>query len=173
MSRPVTQDWVHALPMMQQTVLMTAIRGPDGVPKYGATKMLLRWYRRCVLYCALEHEVISDPKDKRGGSFTGPSLEGPSSHELPPWEDGMNEIVGSVLKEVDGLPHHFFLHLIHAAEIIGYKHPDKRISAWWASVYGRFVDSFHMHPESQDEMDARLGDIYDGWLARSDPATTA
>lgn len=172
MNRPVTQDWVHSLTMMQQTVLMTAVRGPDGVPKYGATKMLLRWYRRCVLFCALEHAVISDPRDPRGGSFTGPSLDG-SVDDPPDWEVAMDGVVGGVLKEVDGLPHHFLLHLIHAAEIVGYKHPDGKIRAWWRRVYRRFVDSFHMHAEAEAEMDHRLGDTYHGWLARSDPATSA
>jgi len=38
----VLQPWVEKLPMMQQTVLMTAIRGPDGLPKYGNVKYLLR-----------------------------------------------------------------------------------------------------------------------------------
>ena len=32
----VLQDWVSDLPMMQQTVLLTAVRGPDGLPKYHA-----------------------------------------------------------------------------------------------------------------------------------------
>ena len=44
----VLQPWVSGLTFMQQTVLLTAIRGPDGVPKYGPTKMLLRWFRRCI-----------------------------------------------------------------------------------------------------------------------------
>lgn len=33
MSKSVIQEWVQDLTMMQQTVLLTAIRGPDGMPE--------------------------------------------------------------------------------------------------------------------------------------------
>lgn len=29
----------------------------------------------------------------------------------------------------------------------------------------------HVHPETEDEMDSRLGDVRAGWLNRADPAT--
>jgi hypothetical protein len=45
----VVRDWVAALSLMQQSVLLTAIRGPDGVPKYHPSKYIVRWYRRAVL----------------------------------------------------------------------------------------------------------------------------
>lgn len=70
----VTQEWTHALSMMQQTVLLTAVRGPDGHPKYGAVKMLLRWFRRCVLFSAIDGAVLVTPCQPGGGSFTGASL---------------------------------------------------------------------------------------------------
>jgi hypothetical protein len=52
MSKPfsVLQDWVCELPLMQQTVLVVALRGPDNVDKNHIGKFLLRWMRRCVLY---------------------------------------------------------------------------------------------------------------------------
>src|SRR5690606_37672840 len=69
----VTQSWTHELPMMQQTVLLTAVRGPDGSPKYGAVKMLMRWFRRCTLLSAIDGKALTTPWDNNGGSFTGPS----------------------------------------------------------------------------------------------------
>jgi hypothetical protein len=168
--KPVTQEWTHSLPLMQQTVLLTAIRGPDGLPKYAGVKMLLRWYRRCVLLSAMDRRVLSDPYDNNGGSFTGPSLK----HELDAgWEEGMNAVVDDYLRSLDAIPHHFQLHLMHAAEIVGYKHPDLRIRTWWAKVYHRLVNDMHLHPETLDEMNERLGDDRSGWLRRADPATTA
>lgn len=174
-SKPVLQDWVTRLPFMQQTVLLTAIRGPDGLPKYGPTKFLLRWFRRCVLYSAMDGCALTDPRDTNGGSFTGPSL--PGGLALPNaigagWEEGMNDLVGQYLREVDAIPHHFQLHFIHAAEIIGFKHPDERIRAWWSrGVYVRLVHDMHLHPETEAEMDRRLGDSRSQWLERADPAT--
>ena len=74
----VTQEWTHALSCMQQTVLLTAIRGPDGVAKYHPSKYMIRWFRRCVLLGALDHNVFENPYDPRGGSFTGTRIFGRS-----------------------------------------------------------------------------------------------
>ena len=170
MKGPVTQEWTHAIPLMQQTVLLTAIRGPDGLPKYGGVKMLLRWYRRCVLLSAMDGKVLTDPWDDNGGSFTGPSLQ----HQLDAdWEEGMNAIVDDYLRTLDAIPHHFQLHFIHAAEIVGFKHSDERIRDWFQKLYFRLVNDMHLHPETVDEMNDRLGDNREGWLRRADNATTA
>lgn len=163
----VLQGWTESLPLMQQTVLLTAIRGPDGLPKYGCVKMLLRWFRRCVLLSALDRKCLTDPCDNNGGSFTGPSLPGIAKY----WEDPMNEIVSEYLRTLDAVPHHFQLHFMHAIEILGYKHPDMRICAWWSSVYLRLVRDMHLHPESEQQLDERLGDERSGWLNHADPAT--
>lgn len=174
--RPVLHDWVWQLPMMQQTVLLTAIRGPDGVTKYGAHKLLLRWYRRCILLSAMDGKVLNNPCDLNGGSFTGPSLPKypPNDHlaeQNDHWEPAMDAIVDDYMRSLDALPMHFHLHLIHAVEILGYKHPVERIRLWWAKLYIRFVNDMHLSPETCAEMDARLGDSRQGWLDRADPAT--
>jgi hypothetical protein len=72
------------------------------------------------------------------------------------------------LQRVDELPHHFQLHFMHAAEILGYKHPDVNIRLWWKEVYLRLVNDMHLFPEREHEMDERLGDTYDGWRAREE-----
>ena len=166
--RPVTQEWTYDLTMMQQTVLLTAIRGPDGIAKYGCVKMLLRWFRRCVLLSAMDGRVLDNPCDNNGGSFTGPSL----TEKWEQWENPMNDIVGEYLKTSDALPHHFQMHFMHAAQILGFKHPIRRIRVWWNHVYTRLVNDMHLHNETESEMDRRLGDDRGQWLERSDPATT-
>lgn len=171
----VTQEWTHDLPMMQQTVLLTAIRGPDGIAKYGGgVKMLLRWYRRCILLSALDGKVLDDPLEPNGGSFTGPSLD-PKMHgdSIDDWDDLMLIHVNDYLRQVDALPHHFQMHFMHGIEIIGYKHPEHRISMFWRQVYLRLVNDFHLHPETEAELDDRLGDTRSGWLKRADPATVS
>ena len=155
--------------MMQQTVLLTGIRGPDGLTKYGSVKMLLRWYRRCVLLSAMDGKVLPNPYDNNGGSFTGPSL----GVQIEAWEVGMNTHVDAYLRDQDAVPHHFQAHFMHAAEILGYKHPDERVRAWWNAVYERLVNSLHLHPETEAELDERLGDNRAGWLKRADTATVA
>ena len=176
----VLQPWVLTLSMMQQTVLLTAVRGPDGHPKYGPVKLLLRWYRRCLLLSALDGEVLGTPYYEGGGSFTGPSckLTDCVSGETDgvswiSWMPPMYALVDDYLRSLDALPHHFQLHFLHAIEIMGYKHPAADIASFWASTYIRLVNDMHLHPESEDELDVRLGDSREGWLARADPATAA
>lgn len=171
MNTCVTQAWTHAIPMMQQTVILTAIRGPDGLPKYNAVKLLLRWYRRCVLLSAMDGKVLADPCSVNGGSFTGPSLD---IEFIDRWEKGMEAIVDDYIRQLDGIPHHFHMHLMHAAEILGYKHPDDRVAHWWMNrVYLRFVNDMHLQPETHAQLDERLGDNREGWLKRADKATVA
>lgn len=169
---PVTQDWVHAIPLMQQSVLLGAIRGPDGQPKYTGVKLLLRWYRRCILRSSLDGGcVLTNPSDPRGGSFTGPSLDRDASG--PHWVDQMQAHVADYLRQADALPHHWQTHFMHAAQIVGYKHPDPTIAGFWHAVYLRIVFEMHLWPETMEQMDKRLGDDRSGWLSRADPATVA
>lgn len=176
-NKSVVQEWVSELPMMQQSVLFTAIRGPDGIPKYHVVKYLLRWYRRCILYSAIHGEIITNPFDQRGQSFTGPSL-GAKGFPIPPersdeaeWEPGMDYVLTQYLRALDEIPHHFQTHFIHGAEIIGYHHPDQRIRPWWGAVYFRLVHDMHFFPESKEQMDERLSDGEEAWRARADKAT--
>lgn len=173
--RSVLQDWVHELSFMQQTVLLTAIRGPDGVPKYGPVKMLMRWYRRCILISSLEGDVIDTPyKQGVGGSFMGPSYDRTDYVGTGKmlWQDCMDDIVSQYLREVDALPHHFQMHLMHAFQIVGVHHPQHHtIGLWFRKTYLRLVNDMHLHPELDEEMNERLSDSRDNWLKRNDPAT--
>src|SRR5262245_58332891 len=60
------------LSIMMQSVLMSAVRAPDGIKKDHPVKVLMRWYRRCVLISAFDGEALIDPFVEGGGSFTGP-----------------------------------------------------------------------------------------------------
>jgi hypothetical protein len=172
--RSALQDWVGGITVMQQSVLLGAIRGPDGTPKYHSVKYLVRWYRRCVLVSALDGKVLETPHAFGGGSFTGPSY---TATTLPhDWHPKMNELVDLYLQAVDELPHHYQMHFMHAAEILGYKHPDSAaggIREWWHAVYLRLVHDMHLWPETEAQLDDRLGDDRSGWLARADKATVS
>lgn len=171
MARPATQDWVNELTIMQQSVLLGSIRGPDGVGKYHKAKYLLRWYRRCVLLSALDQKVLATPYTFGGGSFTGPSYQ-PTTLEHD-WQEQMDNVVGDYLQSLDELPHHFQMHFLHAAEIVGYKHPDPTIRAWWHQLYSRLVKDLHLSIETEAELDFRLGDCRDQWLSTADKATAS
>lgn len=161
--RSVTQDWVQELSYMQQTVLLTAARAPDGLRKNHPVKVLLRWYRRCTLLSAFTGEAFRDPYAAGGGSFTGPFT---ADHASDIGITTFHEIRGVYLDHVDEMPHHFQLHLMHAAQIVGYKHssPDTRV--WWLTFYEMIVNDAHLFPESEALMDERLGDSEQAWRAR-------
>lgn len=166
------QAWVNDLNFMMQSVLLTAVRAADGLPKNHVSKLLLRWYRRCVLYSAFESReagrpiVLSRPWTLGGGSFTGPSYEGlhPIDEEAT-WRSFDRYVVDKYLASVDEIPHHFHLHLMHAAQIVGYYHSDPVLRAWWNRFYLRCVNDMHLFPESKDAMDKRLGDSEVDWRA--------
>jgi len=171
MGRPVLQEWAMQCSLMQQSVLMGIVRGPDDTPKYHPVKPVLRWYRRCLLLSALDGQVITDPYDLRGGSFTGPSLS-LTNPMLNDWKKEMWAKVDDFMQHMDQYPIHFWLHMMHAIEIMGYHHSDLDIREWWNALYQRMVHAMHVFPESQEQLDKRLGDTREGWVERSDPAVT-
>lgn len=157
--RTVTQDWTHELTLMQQTVLILALRGADGLAKFHPYKELVRWYRRCVLVAAFEKRVLSKPYEPGGGSFTGPT------HDLKLAADWF-------MDARDEMPAHYRDHFMHGVQILGYKHPDKETAKFWREFYYRMVHALHLWPETEAQMDERLGDTLEGWQSRSDPAST-
>lgn len=176
----VLQDWVSELSLMQQTVLLTAIRGPDGVRKDHVSKLVLRWLRRCILISAFDRCVLTNPYDVRGGSFTGPSMDHSVSeydglmryyplggHGRKTWPDAMVDIFGVYIKATDELPHHFQAHVRNSIEILGYKHPDQYIRESWFGFYLLLCDDLHLNREMEDQMDYRLADNKEQWLKAS------
>jgi len=162
--RSVLQDWVHGLTFMQQSVLIAAVRGPDGLRKDHCSKVLCRWLRRSFLFSAFQRRPYDNPHEPGGGSFTGPSCPGATND----WEPEMDMAVEEYLRHVDEMPHHFQLHFMHAAEILGYKHEDPRIQTWWHRTYLKLVNDAHLFPESEAQMDRRLGDFEAHWREREE-----
>jgi len=130
--------------------LLSGVRAPDGLPKEHPLKMMVRWYRRCILFSAyMRGTLLSDPyTDDHGGSFTGP------------WDRELDfkGITQRILKSVDEVNVHYLMHFIHVTEILGYKHPDESIRAEWHQLYLDFADDLHLNPETEQQMDERLGE---------------
>jgi hypothetical protein len=159
--RSVLQDWVHDLTFMQQSVLICAVRGPDGIRKDHPVKVLCRYLRRSILICAFDGRVRWSPYEPGGGSFTGPlKLDGNGETE-----GHLDKFIEVYLRHVDELPHHFQLHFMHAAEILGYKHPDSDVRGFWSGCYAAIVNDAHLRPETEEVMDHRLGDVEEQWRA--------
>ena len=174
---PVQHVWVTRIPMMQQSVLFAAIRAPDGLRKNHSVKVLMRWYRRCILLSAFDKRVLADPFEPGGGSFTGPfEIHHAAEFIRESWPnedwgkswwalDAMRKIY---LEHVDEMPHHFQLHLMHAAQIVGVHHPVEKIREWWNEFYLMIVNDAHLQPETPQAMNLRLSDNCDEWRAREE-----
>ena len=156
----VMQKWTHDLTLMQQSVLISAVRGPDGMRKDHVSKLLIRWLRRCILRSAFSGDILATPAWLGGGSFTGPSCR---VEDGEAWQPKMDAVLDEYLSTLDEVPHHFQLHFLHASEILGYKHPDGFNRHWWHRTYLRLVNDMHLNPESELQMDKRLGDIESQW----------
>ena len=183
--RPVQQDWVCELTMMQQSVLFSSIRGPDGVPKGHPVKPIIRWFRRCTLLSAFDRRALSDPFEPGGGSFTGPYTEehaklhfGTDAEfnqalEIDGWDlvcwKAFHKLPGVYLRHVDELPFHFMNHLLQSSLIVATFHPNQFCRDWWQRFYDTVVNDLHLHPEDAGEMARRLSDNEAAWAAREKP----
>jgi len=144
----VLPDWMAELPLQQQSVLILATRGPDGVRKHHPCKHVVRALRACVLKAA------------RYGRMLGPDEEGDTFMSTKPltssfaWGDACDEF----FNHVDELPHHYYLHLAHAAQILSIHYPQSYDALLWGDFYDRVCEDLHMAPESPEAMAARLND---------------
>jgi hypothetical protein len=169
MSHIVFQEWMFPLPMQQQSVLVLACRGPDGIPKHHPSKGVVQRYRASVLKAArLGRVMLSD--ENEGGDFLTLEHFTDDHH----W----STLLRDFFENVDGIAHHYYMHLMHGAEIIGYKHPQNLFRDRWGQFYSLCCKNLHLPPESEGAMDARLSDWdRQHWAAPAhvfnEPAATA
>lgn len=134
--KSVVQEWLSQenITFKQQTVVLNSLRGCDGQSKYDLSKKFARKLRSVILYNAAAANT----------SFMR--------------EDMTLEDVREFAGDCDKYPVHYVMHVCHAVEIIGFKHPEKEIREWFKEAYLIIVDSLHLKPENEDECDYRLRD---------------
>lgn len=146
--KSVVQDWMQNITWKQQTVVLAAMRGCDGVGKDDVSKKVHKLMRACVLENA------------------GTKNTGFMATDLADWHDDqvyterMNRVY-EFRRDIDKYPTHYILHFMHAAEIIGFNHPDEKVRQFWEQAYLVFVNAMHLQPEIKAENDFRLRDGVD------------
>lgn len=156
----VQPAWCLNLTLQQQSVLLLAARGPDGIPKSHSCKDVQRAYRASVLVAA-----------KRGRElYYGEKADTFMSLDMIADNDAWAEICKRFFDGIDQLPHHFIMHLMHGAEILGYKHPDIKMRIRWRGFYIDCCRDMHLEPETEEDMDERLNDWEDSSLVEADGA---
>lgn len=139
----VVKPWMDDLPLRMQSTILLSLRGPDGIQKNGPHKDLIRELRFVALVPAFPRDIFPKADDV----FMGQQRGYCDAHVLRQFKD-----------DHDQYPHHWILHLIHAAEIIGQFHPDIPIREFWWIFYMEMCDAMHMVPEDLEQLTARLSD---------------
>jgi len=142
-------DWTETLTLQQQAVLLLALRGPDGFPKYHACKGLLYFYRACVLKAAHKGRML------QLGEHCGSLMTMRYFDDDWQWNDTLNRFAGTE----DELPLHFYTHLMHGAQVLAYKHPSALVRKRWFQFYEQCCNYLHVPVESERTMDGRLNDF--------------
>jgi hypothetical protein len=134
----VLQDWVQQLGLRHQGSLLTAVRGCDVVEKLHPTKALARCFR----------EAILNP-------HCGDARKAATFIEKVDYDE-LERRMENFRKNYEQLPLHYVMHVLHAAEIVAYKHPSAEVRQSWSWFYHRTVRSLHLNPETEEQLDARL-----------------
>ena len=132
----VVHPWLNDLSMKQQTVLLSALRGCDGVAKDDISKKFVRAFRSLILQNAAPGK----------GRFMKDELT--------------DKDITIFLQAPDVYPMHWLLHFIHAIEIVGYNYPIADTAHWWKCLYQDITNALHFNMETKVQNDERL---QDGW----------
>lgn len=136
--KSVLQDWVMRLPLRGQGGLIVGLRGCDLAPKNPGDdtpeRALVAFLRFCVMNPADAREI-----DVPGAFFrsTPPDVWKPS--------------------QFGHYPQHWYAHIMHAFEIVGYFHPDNSVRTHAFHIYSRLVHNLHLNVvETKAELLQRL-----------------
>jgi len=144
----VLHDWTMDLTFQMQALLMTGMRGPDGSMKDNPAKAIVRFLRGVVLKPAGRCNLEENDNSFMWGCYD------PEMTEM-----SFERFAKELIDDHDGYPHHFLMHLIHCAAVVGFYHPDDWTRTNWIWFYKNMCDAFHMHPESVTEVSKRLNDF--------------
>lgn len=128
--RSVLQNWVMELPLREQGTLLTCVRGCDLEPKsWVSTGVANSAGRRLTAFIRWSFMVPADPRevDSQEGSFM---------MSTPPYPFKPSEF--------GHLPEHWYAHVMHALEIIGYRHSSIIVRVQAFDMYKKMVHNLHL-----------------------------
>lgn len=137
----VLQDWVTELPLRHQGTLLTAVRGCDLEPKQwtamGFSDSPGRRLTAFIRYCFM------NPADEREIDIPGAFFQSTPPERFKPSEFGH-------------LPLHWYTHVMHALEVIGYHHPNLDLMIQARKLYQSMVHGLHLNIETSHQQYQRL-----------------
>lgn len=140
MSQSWLRPWVTELGLREQGTLVTGTRGCDLAPKMplDSIERQLTAYMRWLVGTPYDEREV----DSTIGCFM--RSEPPSRAWRP--------------SELEHYPLHWYAHLMHAFEVVGYRHPEKAHRDACFEIYLLLVHALHLEPESANQMAARLSE---------------
>lgn len=143
----VVQSWIDDLPRRAQGTLLTGIRGCDLAPKnpgsiderYGCSTGECTPERKLVAF--LRHCVLN-PCDPRETDIPGAWFQSDPGKFKP--------------SQFGHYPLHWYSHIMHCFEVVGYYHPNLTLRTKALNIYIRLVKGLHLNIETKHEMIQRL-----------------
>jgi len=146
----VLQEWVMELQLREQGTLLTGIRGCDDAPKHPPT--IVEQWGCSTGECSPERHLsaflrycVLNPADPREVDVPGAWFQSSPPEDWKP-------------SQLGHYPLHWYSHLMHCFEIVGYRHPDPPLAAKALGIYMRLVGNLHLNLETREQMERRLGE---------------
>ena len=138
MQRSAVENWLSLIPEGQQVLVLLALRSCDSLGIDDPSSIIVRELRKTALRCQIPTVCnINDlDKDNEDRDF--------------------RKLVTKMVADYAKYPINFYKRLMHAAMVIGYKHPDIKVKKRWFDVYSRMARPLHLHIESEEDLDNRL-----------------
>lgn len=131
----VLQSWVMELSLREQGSILAGVRGCDTAPKNPEAneRQLVAYLRWATLVPADQREV---------------NIEGAFMQDHPPriWR----------ASDFGHYPQHWYAHLMHAFEVVAYRHPRRFEAERCSFIYHKFVTNLHLNPESREAFIERM-----------------
>jgi hypothetical protein len=133
----ILQPWVARMGLRHQGCVLSSVRGCDTAPKDDPSKRIQRLIRGAILrpHCGDASKAVSFIQ----------VLD----------DEQLEHAMTCFVRGHDQYPNHYVLHVMHAAEIIGY-YQNSTQRALWFTFYTRLCKSFHVTPETREQLDKRL-----------------
>lgn len=132
----VLQPWVEELPLRAQGTLLTVVRNCDisekVVDQCSIDRQLVAFLRYCFL-------VPADPRE----------VDYPCAWFQTEPPEFKQSLFGH-------FPLHWYTHIMHACEVIGFYHPDGKLRNQAFHIYDQFVHGLHLNGEGWSQFINRI-----------------